>query len=219
VSDGALEPRRVWDLPTRTFHWMLVALFGFSWWSAETGQMDWHQKSGLILCWLVLFRIMWGLIGGSTARFTQFLKGPKAVITYLRSSEPWQGLGHNPIGGWSSLILILLIALQISTGLFSVDVDGIESGPLSYFVDFDQGRVAAEVHHLSFNFLLLLASVHIIAILTYQFLKKQNLIKPMILGSDGGAGEALIAAPLWRFLLTLIVTGAMTYAVSKGFRF
>ena len=88
---------KVWDLPTRLFHWLIVLLVGFSWWSAETGNMDWHYRSGLTALVLLVFRLLWGFIGGSTARFSQFLRSPGAVITYLREpAGPLRG-GHNPL--------------------------------------------------------------------------------------------------------------------------
>ncbi len=211
--------RCIWDAPIRIFHWMLVILFAFSWWSAESSEMEWHQRSGLMLCWLASFRLLWGFLGSSTARFGRFVKGPGAIVAYLRSGEPWQGLGHNPVGGWSALILILLIALQVTTGLFAVDVDGIESGPLSHLVDFDRGRQLAGLHHLSFDLLLILAGIHILAIGYYLLIRKQNLVAPMITGKDAADGASLTAAPLWRLGISLFLSGLLTYVIANGFRF
>ncbi len=211
--------RRVWDVPIRLFHWLLVSLIGFSWYSAENEMMDWHQRSGLAVCGLIIFRLIWGLLGSNTARFSQFLKGPRTVISYLKSTEPWQGIGHNPVGGWSSLLLILIVATQVSTGLFAVDIDGIESGPLSHFVDFDQGRIAAGVHHLGFDTILILSGLHIAAILFYLFVRKRNLIKPMISGDDALDGEAFSAVPLWRLALSITIAATFTWAIARGFIF
>ncbi len=214
---------RVWDVPTRLFHWGLVALLGFSWWSAEAHEMEWHQWSGLVLCALVMFRLIWGVVGGSTARFVKFLKGPRTVIAYLAGKERWQGTGHNPVGGWSVIALLVLLESQIVTGLFAVDVDGIESGPLSYLVDFDQGRVSSGIHHLNFNILLALAGIHVLAILFYLFVKKRNLIRPMVTGtiteSGGQPALPLAPAPVWRLVAAILASGLFTYAVARGFQF
>ena len=214
----------VWDFPTRLFHWGIVGLLGFSWWCAENDHMDWHYKSGLTLCALVLFRIVWGFIGSSTARFGQFVKGPRAVWQYVRphGTVPQPGpLGHNPLGGWSVLVLLGLLALQIVSGLFAVDLDGLESGPLSYLVDFDRGRIAAQIHEVSFNILLAVSAIHVVAILFYLAFKRRNLIGAMIVGyrrDDSGSGT-MVRAPLWRLIMAVGVALAITYSVSTGLRF
>lgn len=213
----------VWDVPTRVFHWAIVVLLGFSWWCAESDRMDWHYKSGLTLCLLVLFRIVWGFVGSSTARFARFVRGPRAVWRYLRprGAEPQtEPLGHNPLGGWSVLGLLGLLTVQIVTGLFAVDLDGLESGPLSYLVDFDQGRIAAQIHEISFNVLLAVSAIHVLAILFYLVVRRRNLITRMILGYENAAGEsqAMIRAPWWRLVLAMAGALAVTYAVSTGFR-
>lgn len=185
--------------------------------------MVWHQYSGLALCALVLFRIIWGFIGSSTARFGQFLKGPLSVIAYLRSSGSWRGLGHNPVGGWSVIILLFLLGNQIVTGLLAVDVDGIESGPLSYLVSFDQGRASAGIHEINFNVLLALAGIHIIAIFFYLLVRKRDLTTPMVTGMTNHADiqppQSLAPAPLWRLGVAILISGFLTYATSRGFQF
>ena len=156
-----LSPVRVWDGATRLFHWLLLALLGFSWWSAESGMMDWHRWSGSAVLGLMIFRLIWGFIGGSTARFGTFLTSPVRVLAYLRSdSGAPRTPGHHPLGGYSVLAMFLLLTVQVGTGLFAVDIDGLESGPLSHLVSFDQGREAAGIHELSFT---LLRSVSLVA--------------------------------------------------------
>ena len=214
---------RVWDGPTRLVHWAIVVLLGTSWWTAEIREMDWHQRSGLMLGALLVFRIVWGFVGGSTARFGQFLEGPGAVLAYLKSAGPWRGLGHNPLGAWSAVALLLVLAVQIVAGLFAVDVDGIESGPLSYLVDFDQGRAAAGFHETTFNLLLALAALHIAAILFYLLVRKRNLIGAMVTGSAPAGrvepGPGLVQASPWRLALAAGVALLLTWAVWKGFQF
>ena len=135
---------RVWDLPTRLVHWLVVLGVALSWWTGETGRLEWHRWSGYGLLGLVAFRIYWGFFGSSTARFRQFLRGPRTVIGYLRGAWP-PAPGHNPLGALSVLALLALLATQIVLGLFAVDVDGIESGPLSLYVSFDAGRSCGEM--------------------------------------------------------------------------
>lgn len=212
---------RVWDVPTRLFHWLLVLLFGFSWWSAEVREMEWHRTSGTILLGLIVFRLIWGFVGGSTARFGSFVRSPGAVLAYLRSkSDAPKAAGHNPVGGYSVVLMLLLLLVQTGTGLFAVDVDGIESGQLSFLVSFDQGRTASDIHHLSFTLLQIVAGVHILAVLFYLFVRKRNLIHPMFSGQDSqlGSGEgALVPASLVRFAAVALLSVAFAWAVWKGF--
>jgi cytochrome b len=212
---------RVWDMPTRVFHWSLVILIGFSWWSAETRHMEWHMLSGFAVLALVTFRVIWGFIGSSTARFGQFVRSPLAVLAYMRSdsSHP-KPVGHNPIGGYSVILMLLLLSVQIGTGLFATDVDGLDSGPLSFLVDFDQGRKLSGIHHLSFSLLQIIVLFHVLAILFYLVIRKRNLISAMITGADkqlqnGRVG--LAPAGLLRFIIAAIIAAVTAWAANKGF--
>ena len=215
------SPVRVWDIPTRLFHWLLFALVCFSWGAAEYGKMDLHRLSGSILLGLVTFRLIWGMIGSNTARFGSFLRSPAQVIAYLRGpgggpSKP----GHNPIGGYSVLAMLLLLLLQIGTGLFSVDIDGLESGPLSYLVSFDQGRTAAEIHGLSFTLLQIVVAIHVLAVLFYLVVRNRNLLTPMITGSDrqiGNPAGALVPASWARLLVAVAIAIGLAWWTAKGF--
>jgi cytochrome b len=208
----------VWDVPIRIFHWLLVALFAFSWWSAENGRLDWHQKSGLMVLMLLAFRLLWGLFGSSTARFAGFLKGPRGIRAYLRGSEPPLP-GHNPLGGWSVVAMLALLLVQVGTGLFAVDVDGIESGPLSYLVDFDQGRSASHIHDFTFNLLLALIALHILAILFYVVVRRRGLIGAMITGRDrslGAEAQPLRRGKWWALLIAIALAFVLTWWISNG---
>ena len=208
---------RVWDVPTRLFHWLLVGLFAFSWWSAESGNLDRHRLSGLVLLALLAFRLLWGVIGGSTARFSRFVRGPGAVLAYLRGETPVTA-GHSPLGGWSVLALLALLIGQVTAGLFAVDTDGLESGPLSDYVSFDTGRSAAHLHHLGFDALLALIAIHIAAVGFYR-LRGRNLITPMLTGSDpelDPAAEPLVPAGMVRFVVAVVVAAALAWWISKG---
>ena len=193
---------------------------GFSWWSAEVRLMDWHRLSGTLVLALVLFRLCWGFIGGSTARFGQFVRSPGRVIAYLRpgSAAPHKA-GHNPLGGYSVAIMLLLLFVQVATGLFAVDVDGIESGPLSFLVSFDLGRSASAIHDVSFALLQAVVGLHILAILFYLVVRKRNLIRPMVTGSDAAletSEGALVPASPWQLIAAAAVAAALSYAIWKG---
>lgn len=219
ASAASVTGTRVWDLPTRVVHWLLVAGLGLSWWTAETGRMEWHRWSGYSLLALVLFRVYWGFVGGSTARFGNFVRGPRAILAYLREPRP-ASIGHNPLGALSVVALLGLLLLQIVLGLFAVDVDGIESGPLSLYVSFQTGRASAEWHDAVFNVLLALVALHIVAVLYYLAFKRQNLVGAMVTGKRTFEGEVtpLTSASWTRLLIGLSLSGVVTYAVSKAFQ-
>ncbi len=218
------EPTRVWDAWTRLFHWSIVLLAAFSWGSAENrdvspDMMMYHRWSGYAALGLLVFRVYWGFAGASTARFAEFVKGPRAIGAYLRAHKPV--LGHNPLGALSVLALLAVLIVQVVLGLFAVDIDGFESGPLSYLVDFDPGRQAAELHELSFNILLGLIALHLLAILYYLVFRRDNLIGPMITGAKRypeGVDLAARFAPLWRVLPGIAIAGAVVWIVMKGFQ-
>lgn len=177
----------VWDLPIRLVHWGLVVLVALSWWTASTDRLDWHRWSGYGILALVLFRLAWGLVGSETARFAHFLHRPERALTYLRGlfgspSLRAPSIGHNPLGGWSVVALLTLLILQCGLGLFAVDTDGEESGPLADLVSFTGGRLAAHWHHRIFNLLLVLIGLHLAAIFFYLLVRKENLITPMLTG-------------------------------------
>lgn len=208
----------LWDLPTRVIHWALVVLIPFSWWSAEEHQLEWHRMSGYVILGLLLFRLIWGLAGSSTARFSGFVRGPRAVLAYARGrGEPV--IGHNPMGGWSVIALLLLLVVQVGLGLFAVDTDGIESGPLSHWVSFDAGRRAAELHELSFNVLLAFVALHVAAVLFYLFIRRDNLLVPMFTGAkrlDAAPLQVPTMASLGRAVLVALIAAGLAWWVSRG---
>lgn len=210
---------RVWDLPTRLFHWLLVLLFAFSWWSAENREMQWHYLSGLTLLGLLAFRIVWGVVGASTARFTSLFASPARVARYVRGSDA-PAPGHNPIGGYSVIAMLVALCIQVGTGLFATDVDGLESGPLSFLVTFEQGRAAAQIHELSFNILVALIALHVLAVAFYLVVRKRNLIGPMLTGRDPAlAGKTAEMKPASRltFVIAAALATLLAWSASKGF--
>lgn len=210
----------VWDAPTRLFHWTLVLLIAFSWWSAEARKMDWHRYSGYGVLALVTFRIFWGFAGSSTARFSGFVRSPAAAVRYLRGrADPSHG--HNPLGAWSVVAMLLLLVAQVGLGLFAVDIDGIESGPLADRVSFDVGRVAAEWHHRSFNALLALIALHVAAIAVYLVVRRENLITPMLTGLRLAAAgqQAMRRGSPVALVAGVALAAFLAWAVARGFHF
>lgn len=212
---------RLWDAPVRIVHWALVALILFSWWASED-HLNWHRWSGYTILGLVVFRVLWGFAGGGAARFASFVKGPGQVVAYARTlfdRAPSDVPGHNPMGGWSVLAILAVLLAQVGTGLFTVDIDAFEGGPLSDRVSFETGRAMAEVHELVFRVLQGLVVLHVAAVVFYLVYKRTNLIRPMVTGwrtfpSDPG----LAGAPAWRFVLCVAVAAALAWFVSKGLR-
>jgi cytochrome b len=202
---------RVWDLPTRLFHWLIVLLVPALWFTHKIGRLDLHIKLGLVMLGLVLFRILWGLIGSSTARFSSFVKGPASVIRYLRG-ESGRAFGHNPVGGWSVVLMLLILATQAGIGLFVIDEDGLEGGPFSDLISYDAARTLAHRHETLFYILLAVICVHVAAILFYVLARRDNLVPPMITGrGEAGEGvEEMRPAPLWRLALAACLAAAIT---------
>lgn len=214
-SPDATAKVAIWDLPTRLFHWLLVGLIGLSWWSAEYHFDDIHIWSGIAVLSLLIFRILWGFFGSSTARFANFVRGPKAVFGYLQGS--WRGIGHNPLGALSVIALLAMVGVQVGLGLFASDEDGIMQGPLARLIGFDAQETATELHEELFNVLLALAAFHVAAIFFYR-LRGKNLVKPMITGSDEvePGVEPMKPGKWWAALLCLAIAIGITRWVIAG---
>ena len=202
---------KVWDLPVRLFHWLLVAAFALSWYSSEQG-LEWvniHVWSGYTVITLVGFRILWGLVGSETARFSSFLYGPGAVLAYLRGWFRGEGhtLGHNPVGGWMVLVMLLLLLAQGTTGLFATD-DIFFDGPLGGWVGGSTQSWLTGWHKTTFDILLVLVAVHIAAIIIYRLVRGENLLRPMITGYKVEEARSPVMAPLRRAVVLLVLVAA-----------
>jgi cytochrome b len=170
----------VWDLPIRLFHWLLAALIAFSWWSVEYDHTGWHIWSGCAILTLLIFRMLWGFVGSSTARFSSFVRGPASVWAHLRGR--WNGIGHTPLGALSVVALLLAVSVQVGLGLFAEDEDGIFMGPLAKLVSSDTSDKVRDIHALWFYVVLGLIVLHVLAILYYRLFRGQKLTEPMITG-------------------------------------
>ncbi|MDP1642017.1 MAG: cytochrome b/b6 domain-containing protein [Phenylobacterium sp.] len=209
---------RVWDLPTRLVHWALAVLVVVAWLTAGE-RMNIHRYAGYGILGLVIFRLYWGVVGGSTARFSQFMKGPGAVLAYVRG---WRGapasFGHNPLGALSVLLLVLLLISQVGLGLFAIDINGMESGPFARFIDFETGRQASDLHELNFRLLQAAVALHLVAIAAYAVFKRRNLVKPMVTGQDATPGleGELRPAPLWRLVVGVAIAVLVVVLIARA---
>jgi cytochrome b len=177
-------PIRIWDLPTRLFHWILVVLLFTSWLSAQENWMRLHVVCGLSVLTLLLFRLIWGIIGSDTARFSHFLAHPfEAVrhLMHLRRREPDTEAGHNAAGGWMVIGLLAILFVQVGTGLCAND-DVLTEGPLARFVGKERSDWLTHIHDLNFNLIEIAVALHVLAIIAYRVLKGHNLLLPMITG-------------------------------------
>ena len=193
---------RVWDLPTRLFHWVLAILVVASIISGKIGGnlIDWHGKFGLAILGLLTFRIIWGLVGSTYARFASFFPTPGRIRAYFRGE--WKEPGHNPLGALSVFALLGLLALQVATGLPGND-DIAFRGPLFDLVGKALSDRMTGIHKLSINLLFALIALHVAAIMFYARARRDNLVKPMITGwkehpqgrpASGGSIVALVIA-------------------------
>ena len=208
----------VWDLPTRLFHWALVALIGFSWWAAEEDELELHIYSGYAILTLLLFRVLWGFFGSSTARFRNFVRGPAVVLGYLRDSKGWRAVGHTPLGALSVVALLGLTGLQVATGLFNGDDDGLVEGPLAPLVGYDLSEAAHDVHEFLFDVLLIFIGLHVAAIVIYRLFLGKKLLGPMISGRAALDPDVEPMRPgrWWAALLCLVAAIAITRWVIAG---
>ncbi|MFC6197004.1 cytochrome b/b6 domain-containing protein [Ponticaulis profundi] len=187
-ESGLAAPKEkvsVWDGVTRIWHWLTAILIVAMWFTADGPTMNIHITLGIVLVGLLVFRISWGIWGSSTARFSNFVKGPGAIISYLKKLKDPNykaSIGHNPLGALSVLALMALIAAQLGTGLFATDTDGMNSGPLARFIDYDTSRALIDVHELIFRGIQAMVVLHLVAIAFYLVVKKTNLARAMVTG-------------------------------------
>jgi cytochrome b len=209
----------VWDLPTRLFHWLLVVLIALLYATGEFGLLDmrWHFWLGYATLALIVFRVLWGLFGSQTSRFADFVRGPIAVGRYVKaqiSTNEHFSVGHNPLGGWSVLALLLSVLLQSVTGLFASD--GIDAdGPFSGFVSGYTVKLMTRLHNWNENVLLLLIALHVAAVLFYLLIKHDNLITPMFTGRKQGvpSDTPRFASPWLALPLLLLSLAAVAVLV------
>jgi cytochrome b len=212
-------PIQVWDAPTRLFHWALVVLLCTSWLTVSQGWMAMHFLSGFCIIALLLFRLAWGFVGSDTSRFSRFLKSPLAALRHLarlHRREPDTEIGHNAAGGWMVLLMLLLLAVQVATGLCAND-DVATEGPLFKYVGKDWSDWLSHVHAVNFTLIQIAVAAHIAAIVAYAVVKRHDLVRPMITGRKylpDAVPHPAIANPLRALVLMLVAAGAVGLLVN-----
>lgn len=210
------RPVKVWDVPTRLIHWLLVVLVATSFTTAKIGGnlMTTHMLCGYVVLALLIFRLVWGVVGGHHARFVSFVCGPRVVLRYAtrftRIDAP-RYLGHNPLGGWSVVAMLIVLLIQASTGLFASD-DIFTEGPLYPLVSNAISSTLTRIHNINATVLGCLVAVHVAAVLFYLFAKGENLIKAMFTGFKKWQGEAPpCGGNFWTATLIAAISGLMVY--------
>lgn len=224
-----MQTIRVWDLPTRLFHWLLAAAVVGLVITANIGGnwMNWHLRLGYAVLALLLFRVVWGFVGGHWSRFGSFLFAPSALIAYVRGkSRPEHRVGHTPLGALSVFALLLVLMAQVATGLMSDDEIAF-FGPLVRFVSGDTVAAATSYHKNIGKFIVIaLVVLHVAAILFYKWVKKDGLVRPMVLGDKQlGAGVVVphardsLASRLLALVVLAVCGGAVAWLVRLGHAF
>ena len=210
---------RVWDLPTRLFHWTLVVLIAFSVVTVKLGGlwMDWHMRSGYTILALVLFRILWGFAGSHYARFSTFVHRPSTILEYLRGSIS-HGAGHTPLGGLSVLAILAMLLLQASTGLFANDGNFTE-GPLARLVSGATSERLSTIHRFGEWALYALVGLHVAAIAYYTTFRRVALVRPMITGDrfdvDAPSADDGLAMRLRALALAVASAALVAFIVTR----
>jgi cytochrome b len=214
------ERRLVWDLPLRAFHWLFALSILASWGTAELGftWMRWHIRLGFWVMGLLVFRLIWGVIGPRHARFSSFLKGPTSIMRYARglrgAGQIVRSVGHNPLGGLMVILMLTLVAFQVGTGLFATD-DITWYGPYYGTVSESLAGTLTSLHHLNFNFIWAAIALHLSAILYYAYGKKQSLVPAMLTGFKPAEAvpveEAINSSELWKASLVIATSAAVVY--------
>lgn len=205
---------RLWDLPTRLFHWLLVLAVIAAVVSGQLGGnlIEVHGKIGLAIVGLIAFRIVWGFAGSTYARFAQFFPTPTKIKVYLKGE--WRGLGHNPLGGLSVFSLLFLLTVQVTSGLFAND-DIAFVGPLFELVDKSLSDRLSGIHHLLSNVLIVLVVLHVGAVIFHGRVKKDDLVKPMLTGwKEGATGEPAKGGGIIALVVALVIAGVAVYGAS-----
>ena len=193
----------LWDVTVRIIHWSLVLSLPLAWWTAEEDNYNWHSKIGYTVLILVATRIIWGIVGSRHARFSDFVVGPSAILTYLRGGGA-RSEGHNPLGGWAVVFLLALLFAQAFSGLFNSD-DVLFNGPFYYAASSEFRDLMGVVHENVFDVLLALIIVHVAAVLFHQFRLREKLVQAMIRGWAEGKQGLSAPVPFWMALFIAVV--------------
>ena len=210
-----MKERLIWDIPTRLFHWLLVAGLVMQYITAEwlDDAMQWHFYIGYSVLGLVIFRLAWGIVGPRYARFSAFVTGPVRVWEYattILNPQATAHAGHNPLGGWVVILMLAAVTTQAVSGLFLTD-DVFLDGPWRAAVDESVRDVMNTLHHTVFDGLVWLIGLHIIAIVFYTYVKKQSLIPAMIHGRKKTEAPPIRSSQLLLAVILALLAAGVTY--------
>lgn len=211
-----MQKQLVWDLPVRLFHWILAICLVTQWFTAEVfaDAMDIHFYLGYFILGLIIFRLIWGFIGPKYARFSSFLRGPKAMFHYLQSlknKSPEHVVGHNSVGGLMLPLVLLLVGIQAITGLFTTN-EIVHSGPYYGSISDSLQKITQWLHHQTFSFLWIFIALHIVAISWYQIGLKYDLIRPMFHGKKSvSAADSISSSQLVKAIILMALVAAFVY--------
>jgi len=223
----AIDPpqRRVWDLPVRVCHWLLVAAFITSYVTNRLGvtYFKYHVWSGYTVIVLVSFRLLWGLVGTRHARFSNFVRGPIHTLRYAVGwfrGEARSYAGHNPLGAWMVIALLMALFVQSASGLFGND-EIFNVGPLYGFVTNETSLKLTSLHRILFYWLLAAAIVHVLAVIAHRVFKKESLVVPMFTGKKAyhvvPKSEVIDTSRIWLAILLIFLLGAgLTWLVAHA---
>ncbi len=227
MTIDATDSVRVWDLPTRFFHWLLVVAVLAS---LATGKFDslvgpdtleWHRRSGYLVLALLVFRLGWGLVGGTHARFARFVRAPAAVAAYaralVRGEAGREPVGHNPLGGYSVVAMLAVLLAQVGTGLFLVQEDYAFEAPLAKHVSRAVSDRLGDLHEKGFWLIAALVLLHLAAVAFYTLVKRQSLVGAMLTGRKrlpaGHAAEASQGGGVLAGLLLALASAVAVWAL------
>ncbi len=230
MPEKVSDKRLVWDLPLRLFHWLLVLSIAASWYTAENSEeflemgslfysyTEIHFWLGYWTLGLILFRVIWGFVGPRHARFASFIAGPSKTVAYLKSfgsRDYVPAPGHNPLGAWSVVVMLAMVAAQAITGLFIIDNTEIYPAPFHTSVEPATASRMASFHFTNFDVLLWVIGLHVLAVFFYLFVKRQNLIGAMVHGRKPGAlvaeQEAITGSNLLKALAVILISAAAVW--------
>jgi cytochrome b len=218
---------RIWDWPVRLSHWGFAVLVPAMWFTAEYSHWWWHTRLGVVLFALVIFRLIWGVIGTRTARFAQFVRGPVAIVDYLRGRGDKAHIGHSPLAALSVIALLAAMLFQTTTGLFGGDPYDGATGPLNSLVGVLTADWLTDWHKSFVDVIIALVLLHLAAIAFYAAVKRNNLVTPMVTGKrvvedarGEGRGEGqsggIGSAPAARVMVAVLIAGGLAAWVWLG---
>ena len=221
-----MKKRLIWDLPTRLFHWLLVLSILAQYVTADLldDAVQWHFYIGYFTLGLIIFRLLWGMVGPKYAKFSQFVTGPSAVFAYAKTlfdRDSLPSVGHNPLGGWFVVVMSVLVLVQAVSGLYMTD-DIFLDGPLRSMAAENVLEIMNTLHHVAFDTLLYVIALHIGASVFYGIYKRQQLLPPMISGKKPlpvddeqyyGETQGIQHSHLGRAIIIALIAAASVYII------